>query len=525
MHKSESLADTYYAKPPGKRIICDKLRMRVGLNLYEALRRLSGEDCPLMEQKYIWVDALCINQNDPDERSAQVLLMGEIYKSASSVIVWLGECLLERALALRVIEELERIPFNKHAEMERMPITDDNSYYSLGIRKISDREWGVLLGFFRREWFSRVWVVQEAVFAGCILFLCGNRTIDPDTLFAVGKLLILSGWTSQIWAPYLPMLMAAPGPPPGGIAVISQMMEDLAKVEKPPPLNILASVRARNATDPRDKVYALLNVIAVALSTTPSELSVQPNYKDVCDLSSVLEAATLMCIRADKTLGFLPLVQERKIRKASGCASWTVDWSSAMEPSPLAMMQIINNIWNTSSGMQLECPDSTIPGVLRFRAARVCSIVQLSLDGRDMGSDLSGWMDCALGLHQPYPYGLKQGVTEILWTTLIADNALQQHPAPAEFGLGFMYNYICTSLGITSPEVGIGFVFKYTFISVYRKLGLDAAEVAREEGKLVREVDALRAADPDSIFPPPQKIRELFHIIRDMDDSGRVLLE
>jgi hypothetical protein len=172
---------------------------------------------------------------------------------------------------------------------------------------------------------------------------------------------------------------------------------------------------------------------------------------------------------------------------------------------------------------------SSIPGVLSFRAARVCSIVQLSLDGRDMGSDLSSWMDCALGLYQPYPYGLRQGVTEILWRTLIADNALQQHPVPAEFGLGFMYNYIGTSvyrsLGITSSEVGIGFVFKYTFMSVYRKLGLDTAEVAREEGKLVREVDALRAADPDSIFPPPQKIRELFHIIRDMDDRDRVLLE
>src|SRR6266536_906442 len=245
MYNSESLTGTY-AKPPRKRIICDKLRMRAGLNLYEALRRLSGEDSPWMEQKYIWVDALCINQNDPDERSAQVLLMGEIYKRASSVIVWLGESLPETALALGVIEELERIPFSKHTEMERMSITDDNSYYSLGIRRISDREWRALLGFFRRQWFSRVWVVQEAVFARCIVFLCGNRTINPDTLFTVGKLLILSGWTSQIWEPYLPMLMAAPGPPPGGIAVISQMMEDLAKVEKPPPLNILASMRARN---------------------------------------------------------------------------------------------------------------------------------------------------------------------------------------------------------------------------------------------------------------------------------------
>jgi hypothetical protein len=104
-----------------------------------------------------------------------------------------------------------------------MQITEDSSYRCLGIRKINEREWRAPFGFFRRQWFLEVWVVQEMVFARRILFLCGAKTLPRETMFRVGKLLILSGWTSHIVAPYLSMLTAAPGPPPGGVAVISQM--------------------------------------------------------------------------------------------------------------------------------------------------------------------------------------------------------------------------------------------------------------------------------------------------------------
>lgn len=56
-------------------------------NLYSCLRNLRNQDLPLQ----LWVDAVCINQQDVKERSHQVRLMGEIYKNAKLVYVYLGE--------------------------------------------------------------------------------------------------------------------------------------------------------------------------------------------------------------------------------------------------------------------------------------------------------------------------------------------------------------------------------------------------------------------------------------------------
>lgn len=56
-------------------------------NLFRALRRLRR----LVTIRVLWVDAVCINQDDLDERSAQVAFMADIYASAASTIIWLGE--------------------------------------------------------------------------------------------------------------------------------------------------------------------------------------------------------------------------------------------------------------------------------------------------------------------------------------------------------------------------------------------------------------------------------------------------
>ncbi|KAK3672080.1 hypothetical protein LTR78_008050 [Recurvomyces mirabilis] len=56
-------------------------------NLEAALRRLRQPKA----RRRIWVDAICINQADMDERSSQVMQMGQIYRNADRVIIWLGE--------------------------------------------------------------------------------------------------------------------------------------------------------------------------------------------------------------------------------------------------------------------------------------------------------------------------------------------------------------------------------------------------------------------------------------------------
>lgn len=67
-------------------ITCNNRRRNVGKNLYDALERLRLPD----DERVLWIDALCINQADNQEKTQQVRLMGEIYSKAQRVLIWLG---------------------------------------------------------------------------------------------------------------------------------------------------------------------------------------------------------------------------------------------------------------------------------------------------------------------------------------------------------------------------------------------------------------------------------------------------
>lgn len=71
---------------PPPRVFCNMVAVTVTRNLYEALHRLRGSQ----DSADLWVDSLCINQADDEERTHQVTLMRDIYKNCSEVIIWLG---------------------------------------------------------------------------------------------------------------------------------------------------------------------------------------------------------------------------------------------------------------------------------------------------------------------------------------------------------------------------------------------------------------------------------------------------
>src|SRR6266536_990785 len=79
---------SYAWGPPtfSERIFIDNEYLPVTANLLAALKSLA-EDKP----RFLWIDAICINQTDLVEKSTQIPLMTEIYRSAKQVIVWLGE--------------------------------------------------------------------------------------------------------------------------------------------------------------------------------------------------------------------------------------------------------------------------------------------------------------------------------------------------------------------------------------------------------------------------------------------------
>ena len=78
----------------GKRpLICNGHHQAITANLYDALWQFVSMRQPDAKlPRYLWVDAVCINQSDEAEKSSQVAQMGDIYRNASKVIVWLGTC-------------------------------------------------------------------------------------------------------------------------------------------------------------------------------------------------------------------------------------------------------------------------------------------------------------------------------------------------------------------------------------------------------------------------------------------------
>ncbi|KAF2135365.1 uncharacterized protein K452DRAFT_239048, partial [Aplosporella prunicola CBS 121167] len=80
------LSYTWGKQDSKKSISLDGYRFPVGENLSSALHQIRRRD----EEIKIWIDAICINQNDIPERNSQVEMMGQIYSAAKKVLVWLG---------------------------------------------------------------------------------------------------------------------------------------------------------------------------------------------------------------------------------------------------------------------------------------------------------------------------------------------------------------------------------------------------------------------------------------------------
>lgn len=82
----EALSYVWGPQNPSHLVQCNNASLAVGGNLRDALRCLRKPDAP----RVLWIDRIAINQEDTDERSQQVGLMGDIYSSASLIVIWLG---------------------------------------------------------------------------------------------------------------------------------------------------------------------------------------------------------------------------------------------------------------------------------------------------------------------------------------------------------------------------------------------------------------------------------------------------
>lgn len=231
-------------------------QVHVGKNLYLALEYLRFPQ----DIRTLWVDALCINQQDVNEKNAQIPLMRQIYENGSQTLVWLGDREASSALAFQIMNFLASYAkehpgqvinperWDEYRRNKRTPGQDEarrgagplNVWASWNQLSAQD----ALRKLFGRAWFERVWVIQEVAVSEKVMVHCGNLTTSWENLQSAYGVS-----SSQL-------------DPDGTLEnLITQRMAYRSSRDNRNLASIACFAAMARATDPRDKIYALLGLV------------------------------------------------------------------------------------------------------------------------------------------------------------------------------------------------------------------------------------------------------------------------
>jgi Heterokaryon incompatibility protein (HET) len=236
-------------------IICGDGELTITANLNRALSHLRLPDKP----RRLWVDALCIDQENVEERERQVGYMRLVYKHAALTIVWLGPKTPGVELAFDTAKQLVELEDDlvRAAEsgpsvvtfqgMETNPEVAGIMVESLSADPPSTDN---LVNLFRREYFERVWCIQEVVVSKSAVARCEDLEMDFFRLLSLAKYVEnYQGYrfplgTLQYWS----------------VVLISRKREHTLDGSMGNLEDLLMAVRDFKSTDSRDKIYAILGI-------------------------------------------------------------------------------------------------------------------------------------------------------------------------------------------------------------------------------------------------------------------------
>jgi hypothetical protein len=329
----EALSYVWVQEPGHRCIRLNGSMHQITTNLFLALRRLRKA----IDVRYIWIDVLCINQDNGEERNHQVALMGSIYGSCTRALLWLGdyESPAGSPRQTLTIEEAETQSWEEisaeQSSMQDKGFATMNTVHELSANKhllaTSMFEEAVkcdeinglyhlrsFRSFFDLPWWTRIWTIQEAILPPMATVLYGSfavkwevfemaekcasqhaTTCCYDIFSMAGKEKISSEFKTTISR--------------FGIRVNSlkglRTTRRESNTDTILPLHrILWNHRDREASEPRDLFYGLLGLTGMMVPT------LMVDYRLPCE--AVFKIATLLSIQRT---GKLYILKRRKISR------------------------------------------------------------------------------------------------------------------------------------------------------------------------------------------------------------------
>lgn len=221
--------------------------MKVGPNLFTMLRYLRKQKA----SRLLWIDAICINQEDLVERGEQVARMHHIYAFANRVIIWLGEATQDSNLALKMLEHSgKQLEYTESGFYLPSPECAGTERFWYKENLLSTETWTAIANLMQRPYFERLWILQEIQLANDeSIVQCGQSTI----LWYHLRRAFLHCYYSTAGLPQFstPLLKTK-------IDHLYRLSNDLKALDSG---QLFYMASKCECSDPRDKVFAILGLL------------------------------------------------------------------------------------------------------------------------------------------------------------------------------------------------------------------------------------------------------------------------
>ncbi|KAH7324263.1 heterokaryon incompatibility protein-domain-containing protein [Stachybotrys elegans] len=268
----------------------DGFSLPITQNLLSALKHIQDSTEPVT----LWIDAICINQSDKEEKSWQVQNMKQIYKKARGTIVWLGEDIDGAGHVMA--------GFSNPSLLLQSLLDFDKLIQQYDVSSPHDAS-KALQSLLNRGYFFRIWCLQEFCVSDNVTMVCGDHRVALDSFYEIANIMkgcIYTRVCTALGTQEFPMaesatrLFASQLGPDGANRMFNQRQQ-LRRSSRESHvgnnggastlLHLLVSAFTHigndvtlRSTDPRDLVYGLLG-----LASDTDQLCIRPDYKKSCE--------------------------------------------------------------------------------------------------------------------------------------------------------------------------------------------------------------------------------------------------
>ncbi|KAJ2996462.1 hypothetical protein NUW58_g974 [Xylaria curta] len=422
-------------------IIVDGCRLRVTKSAFDLLLARRS----VWRERRIWIDAICINQKDVQEKSEQVQLMRDIYHRASRVISFPGGGWRNR-LAGAFVYELWSLVYQYNSDAMNWSATPNEA---------KTLRWRAMADLFSNEYFNRAWVIQEIavgkkteLYVGGIYLPWMAFAEVVDWCFHSNRRHMLSGSYDKerrVWRTGRTFeniaVMTTLRPEAEGWTGAIGSFSDLTSLEK-----LIYITFNFEAADPRDKVYGLMGI---ARNTGDLTLAA-PDYS--LPAEQVFENVTRAIFSLPterKTIHILAIAGTGFSERSRPMPSWVPDFSEERICYPYATVLKTHTCFRASGDIPQDMRLEDETDSLIVKAMKIDRVLELSAFGAldwklhdleltDVFKTLKilhGFVHAAIDLYKKHaisPGTTDESTHERLWSAFIAGR-VERKPADVKF--------------------------------------------------------------------------------------------